>query len=280
MGFRARILFAFCILGVLPLFITGALGYALSASLVQAVAGARAQADIQRVARGLDGMAGTADSSSWSGLEAGSWRPSGATSSLTRTFLVDRDRKRAASIDGRGAVTPAESQLALEGALGLVQASSADRIVTLEDSRWVVVSTSLRDPRWALVGLGSLEALTGLVNRAQRTYLGFVLVVALCIGIGLTFLVRPIVRSLEDLTEATNLIGDGDLAPWLPAQAEGEVGRLSLATGAMVERVERMMRGVEQGARMAMVGQLATHLAHEIRNPLSSIKLNLQSLGR
>ena len=42
MGFRARILFAFCILGVLPLFITGALGYALSARLATCVALRRA----------------------------------------------------------------------------------------------------------------------------------------------------------------------------------------------------------------------------------------------
>ena len=48
----------------------------------------------------------------------------------------------------------------------------------------------------------------------------------------------------------------------------------------MLTRIRRMMNQVDQSGRLAVVGQLSAYLAHEIRNPLSSIKLNLQRLQR
>jgi signal transduction histidine kinase len=48
----------------------------------------------------------------------------------------------------------------------------------------------------------------------------------------------------------------------------------------MLARIRQMMAKVDQSGRLAVVGQLSAYLAHEIRNPLSSIKLNLQRLQR
>ena len=39
-----------------------------------------------------------------------------------------------------------------------------------------------------------------------------------------------------------------------------------------------MERRVREAERLAHIGQLTTSLAHEIRNPLSSIKMNIQIL--
>jgi signal transduction histidine kinase len=48
----------------------------------------------------------------------------------------------------------------------------------------------------------------------------------------------------------------------------------------MLERIREMMSQVDQSGRLAVVGQLSAYFAHEIRNPLTSIKLNLQRLKR
>jgi signal transduction histidine kinase len=48
----------------------------------------------------------------------------------------------------------------------------------------------------------------------------------------------------------------------------------------MTERLSSSLRQVEVSRSMAAVGELATYLSHEIRNPLSSIRLNLQMLRR
>ena len=42
----------------------------------------------------------------------------------------------------------------------------------------------------------------------------------------------------------------------------------------------RLEKQLEESERMASLGQMATSIAHEIRNPLSSIKMSLQILGR
>lgn len=282
MGFRARILSAFGLLGLLPLFIIGVFGYMVSARLLEGMAGASTRAEVERAARMLDHQKDLESSVSWSSPGTGAVQAEthGTRAPLTRTFLVDRKRERIAPVGVGGPPTASEAALALDAAAEVPASDSGDRIVSMRSTRWAMAYSALPDDRWVLVGLGSLKELTGLWSRARWAYLGFAALVALCTGLALVYLVRPILRTLEDLTDAANLIGDGELAPWLPARGEGEVGRLSLATGAMVDRVERMMKGVEQGARMAMVGQLATHLAHEIRNPLSSIRLNLQSIGR
>jgi signal transduction histidine kinase len=48
----------------------------------------------------------------------------------------------------------------------------------------------------------------------------------------------------------------------------------------MLERLREMMGQVDRSGRLAVVGQLSAYFAHEIRNPLTSIKLNLQRLKR
>jgi signal transduction histidine kinase len=281
MGFRTRILAAFGILGLLPLLVVGAFGYTLSARLLEDMASSHGLASALQVARGLERRGDIERSVSWTTAKPG---PQSATidpnAPATRTFLVDRDLGRVAPIEDDEPVTAVETALALDAAGDVTQSSSGDRIVGLDGSRWMVAYTALSNARWVVVSLGSMDTLTGLWSQVRWTYMGFVALVALITGLALSFLVRPVLRTLEDLTEATNMIGEGELTPWLPARSEGEVGRLSQATGAMVERVERMMQAVGQGARMAMVGQLATYLAHEIRNPLSSIRLNLQSISR
>jgi two-component system sensor histidine kinase AtoS len=48
----------------------------------------------------------------------------------------------------------------------------------------------------------------------------------------------------------------------------------------MIGRVRDTMAEIERSRQMAAVGEFASQLAHEIRNPLTSIKLNMQKLER
>jgi signal transduction histidine kinase len=87
-------------------------------------------------------------------------------------------------------------------------------------------------------------------------------------------------RSLQQLTEAADAVAAGDYAPSLPPAGSDEVGRLSGAFGVMVDRVDETLRRIRESRHMAAIGQFASRLSHEIRNPLTSIKLNLQRLER
>jgi signal transduction histidine kinase len=48
----------------------------------------------------------------------------------------------------------------------------------------------------------------------------------------------------------------------------------------MVDEIRGMLHRVEETREMAVMGEFASSISHEIRNPLTSIKLNLQSLDQ
>jgi signal transduction histidine kinase len=141
-------------------------------------------------------------------------------------------------------------------------------------------SYSIPALRWTLeVSSGTDPVMTSL-NRLVLAYWAFVLGLAGSTVLAFSLLLGRVTSSLRDLTRAAEEIGEGELHPWLPLPPAGEVGQLTVAFDKMLSRVRQMMAQVDQNGRLAVVGQLSAYLAHEIRNPLSSIKLNLQRLMR
>lgn len=141
-------------------------------------------------------------------------------------------------------------------------------VATVQDEEWVVVVAS-----------NSSTALSAL-DRMFTAYWAFVIGLAVLTALSFSLLLGHFTKALTDLTRAAEQIGTGDLNHWLPLPTSGEIGRLTLAFNRMLERIKEMMNQVDQSGRLAAVGQLSAYFAHEIRNPLSSIKLNLQRLNR
>jgi signal transduction histidine kinase len=133
---------------------------------------------------------------------------------------------------------------------------------------------------WIAMASSPGSVVLGPLRQIQRSFWLFVLCLTLATGVAFSLLLGNVVRSLEQLTDAAARIGDGDLHAWLPPPGDDEVGRLSLAFGQMLERLRSLVQHVDQEGRLAVVGRLTAYLAHEIRNPLSSIRLNLQTLER
>jgi signal transduction histidine kinase len=99
-------------------------------------------------------------------------------------------------------------------------------------------------------------------------------------GVAFFVLLWRATRSLGVLTLAADAVGRGNLQPQLPQASRDEVGRLSAAFRLMTDRVRETMAEIERSRQMAAVGEFASQISHEIRNPLTSIKLNLQKLDR
>lgn len=90
-------------------------------------------------------------------------------------------------------------------------------------------------------------------------------------------LTRPLAR----LADRARRIAAGDLAPENPAAAtRDEIGLLASTLEGMVDSLRQAQAGLVQAERMAVLGRLSAGLAHEIRNPLSSIRMHVQLLGR
>lgn len=148
------------------------------------------------------------------------------------------------------------------------------------DSTRVASFASVVEPPWTVVSSGAVEEFAAPFTRAGLMNLALVLAVTSVAAGAFILLTRRGTRSLEALTAAADQVGTGNFAPDLPAAGRDEVGRLTAAFGLMVAKVRDMVREIETSRHMAAVGAFAARLAHEIRNPLTSLKLNLQSLER
>lgn len=146
------------------------------------------------------------------------------------------------------------------------------------DSARVGSFVSLQDPPWTVISTASVEEFAPPFRGARRGDLLIVLFLAVVVGGAFLVTLRRTTASLEALTDASERVGSGDLDPPLPPPGPDEVGRLSSAFGLMVGQVREMLRRVEETRQMAVMGELASSVSHQIRNPLTSIKLNLQGL--
>ena len=164
-------------------------------------------------------------------------------------------------------------QIAAPVSLAALQGADA------RDERLLAIAT-MEQPPWAvIIGVDYQEFAAPFVQ-ARTEYLGIMLAALLIALLVVLRAIRHDMRRLNAISRAADSIGRGQFDVWLPPPTNDEVGRLSLALGRMVSRLSSTLHQMEVARAMAAVGELATYLSHEIRNPLSSIRLNLQMLRR
>ena len=94
------------------------------------------------------------------------------------------------------------------------------------------------------------------------------------------WLARQFARPLEVLAGAARTIGRGDLGQPVPAVGSGEFAALAAALEQMRARIEALDRQHRQAERLATLGVFTATIAHEVRNPLSAVRLTVQMLAR
>ncbi|MFQ6046055.1 MAG: ATP-binding protein [Gemmatimonadales bacterium] len=146
--------------------------------------------------------------------------------------------------------------------------------------RRVASFASLAVPQWTVVASASVDEFAPPFARTRLINLALVIAVAAVITVAFLLTTRRVTRSLGALTAAADQVAEGDFTPDLPPAGEDEVGKLSAAFALMVYQIRDMLRRIQESRQMAAIGQFASQLSHEIRNPLTSIKLNLQRLDR
>ena len=130
------------------------------------------------------------------------------------------------------------------------------------------------------LGMTHSAELQASIRRLYVSYWAFAIGLAVATVLAFSVLVNELTRNLRELIRVSEKIGEGDLSPWLPPPTDGEVGRLNLAISRMLDRLRSMVDQVDRSGRLAAVGEVASYLAHEIRTPLSSTRMNLQRLDR
>ena len=95
-------------------------------------------------------------------------------------------------------------------------------------------------------------------------------------------LVWRFTRPLNELSRGTQRVAAGDFSFRIPsADRRDEIGRLAATFNEMITQLGRMRElesQVKQAEQSAVIGRLASAIAHEIRNPLNYINLTLDHL--
>lgn len=101
------------------------------------------------------------------------------------------------------------------------------------------------------------------------------LTIILAVGVG-ALLARSVVGRIGELARATGLVAAGDLGVRVPERGEDEIGDLARAFNRMLREVADSRARVEYLRRIAAWQEMARWLAHEIKNPLTPIRLAVQ----
>src|SRR5574341_2679147 len=123
-------------------------------------------------------------------------------------------------------------------------------------------------PDLELVMVYPPQEISEMKSRSARPFV-VMAVTGLALVAGLAALTaHTIARPLERLAEAAQSLPVDEVKP---VGGGAELDHL-------VDAMNRMLEGVRRTERLAVMGQMAAGVAHEIRNPLSSIKMTVQML--
>ena len=94
-------------------------------------------------------------------------------------------------------------------------------------------------------------------------------------------LAARIARPIVSLTEFTRRFRKGEQAEPLPSAATmSEVGELNQAYADMIDALERSREQIVRAGKLAVVGEMAAVMAHEVRTPLGILRSSAQLLER
>jgi signal transduction histidine kinase len=119
------------------------------------------------------------------------------------------------------------------------------------------------------------------ILEATRTVTRAIVIAAVLSVLGMIVLsevvARRITRPIDELVRFTGGVGAGDLQGRARA-GDDEIGGLGRAFNEMLDRVNRSQEALVRSEKLALAGLFAARVAHDIRNPLSAIKMQTQLL--
>jgi len=91
---------------------------------------------------------------------------------------------------------------------------------------------------------------------------------------------RRITQPIVELTEATRRVAEGDFSIQILSRRSDELGLLIRSFNAMVQDLEKSRAALVKSEKISIWQNMAQQLAHEIKNPLTPIKLSAERVLR
>lgn len=153
-----------------------------------------------------------------------------------------------------------------------------------------VIATAARVPgtAWRFVTEVPVVDALGPLRQLRSLSIVFQLGLFLMLVAAAWLVAAGIVAPIGRLVEASRRVGRGDLTVRLATPSADEVGELTSAfnemTGQLADASERVralhQREIERAQQLATVGELASGVAHEIKNPVAGISSGLDLVKR
>jgi signal transduction histidine kinase len=159
-----------------------------------------------------------------------------------------------------------------------------DESVVIREVRWDgapfrVAYRRLQAPEEGIVALAVPAADIVAARGSIARTLGVVAVLMIALmGLVGHRIARSITAPLQRLVEAAGEVAAGDRSRKITVDSRDEVGTLAAAFDEMVQRLRTSEEDLLHSEKLALTGQLAARVAHDVRNPLSSIKMRAQLL--
>lgn len=160
-----------------------------------------------------------------------------------------------------------------------------DPLKILEIEVPVFVEGSTR--KWGSIKIGlSLEDMEAEIRKTRMVLLA-IGGAGLFVGmLGSLFLTRRIIFPLKKLADGTVQISKGDFTQKIDISSQDEIGELARSFNRMSDELLKARDSMESAhkkllhaEKLASIGRLSASIAHEIRNPLTSVKLNIQRIS-
>jgi len=217
-----------------------------------------------------------------------------ALAGLTRAEVI-------VELDGGGVTSSTlEPELAAELAAAASTSGEVVEVTLLDGSRWWVVAAPLETAGHVLFARDAETVLAVLprLRRGAALATGFALLFALLLG---ALAAGAAARPVRALAEASERLTAGDFDAPVPRSALSDVDRVGRSFSEMRDALARRLEELEeanrelgdqqerlqalqgeliQRDRLATSGRLVAELAHEIRNPVASIRNCLEVLDR
>jgi len=167
----------------------------------------------------------------------------------------------------------------------ITSTADAERVKRLQTFAANIGDKIIERSQWmAMTANNTLrEKTTAAMNEVahSKRILTFTLIVAFLAGVIFsTYFIKSITGPIAELLSATRKIKSGKLQYRIEEQLKDEFSELAASFNEMAVSLQEQYAKLQQTERLAVVGELAAGMAHEIKNPMAGIKVSMEVLSQ
>lgn len=163
---------------------------------------------------------------------------------------------------------------------GVGESFPAEGAISVNGERWLAVRRRMDGPPLEIVIGAPVDAYVEPFEHAARVGAA-ALALATLLALALTALLATrLTASLRQLVQAADGVSRGALDQTVAPAGPREIRHVGTAFNLMTESLRKTLAELSHRTALAAVGEFATSLSHEVRNTLTSIRLDLQRAAK